>query len=67
MSDCETDTQYFPQCNDCPTGNLTKRPFLSVSDDRTLEIGEEVECDIKGPVTDEKGKMCLSFSGQNIF
>jgi hypothetical protein len=59
--------KYFPQCNDCPYGNLTKRPYDHIPDDRVLEMGDEFEIDIKGPVTDENGKPCLSFSGQKYF
>jgi len=59
--------KYFPQCDDCPTGNLQKRAFIPDPVDRALEIGDEFELDIHGPITDPKGKSCLSFSGQKYY
>jgi len=56
--------KYFNNCKSCAQGNLQQRTLLSLPFDRDIAIGEEWECDILGPMTDENKKSCPSFSGQ---
>ena len=66
LPDCLTEkmiNKYFPQCDACPHGNLSKRPIISRPIDRNIETGEEWQVDMKGPWTDKNGKISPTFSG----
>ena len=55
--------KHFPRCDSCPIGNLTRRRIFSNSVNREKKIREEWQVDMKGPWTDDKGKICPTFSG----
>jgi hypothetical protein len=55
--------KHFPNCGACPIGNLQQRPALSYPTEREIQIAEEWEIDLLGPMTDENKKKCPSFSG----
>ena len=54
--------KYFPMCDACPHGNLSKRPIISQPMVRDIETGEEWQVDVK-EWRDDKGKVCPTFSG----
>ena len=55
--------KYFPQCEACPHGNLSKRPIIARPIERNIKIGEEWQLDLKGQWTDPNGKVVPTFSG----
>ena len=59
--------KHFPVCDACPHSNLARRPIFSNPIDRQIEVGEEWELDIKGAITDNKGKVCPTFSGNKYW
>jgi len=56
--------KHFRNCKSCAKGNLQRRTLISLPFNRDIATGEEWECDILGPVSDENKKPCISFSGQ---
>ena len=58
--------KHFPRCDACPIGNLARRPIISNPIVRDIKIGEEWQVDMKGPWTDDKGKICPTFSGNRL-
>ena len=55
--------KYISRCDSCPIGNLARHPIVFNPIYRKTDIGEDWQVDMKRPWTDDRGKVCPTFSG----